>query len=52
MCSCVFLGERTVQVKKNSGEDALIKPGTVTYTSAVMNRAIVDGMKETPAQTG
>ncbi|PAZ14061.1 hypothetical protein CLM62_21655 [Streptomyces sp. SA15] len=48
----VFLGERSVQVNKNSGEDALIKPGTVTFTSAIMNRAIVDGMKEAPSQTG
>ncbi|MGW0825932.1 CU044_5270 family protein [Streptomyces sp. NPDC002845] len=48
----VFLGERSVQVNKNSGEDALIKPGTVTYTSAIMDRAIVDGMKQTPSQTG
>ncbi|KPI06681.1 hypothetical protein OK074_4120 [Actinobacteria bacterium OK074] len=48
----VFLGEHTVQVKRNSGVDALIKPGTVTYTSAIMNRAIVDGMRETPAQAG
>lgn len=48
----VFLGERSVQVKENSGEDALIKPGTVTYTSAIMNRAIVDGIKQTPSQAG
>ncbi len=48
----VFLGERSVQVKENSGEGALIKPGTVTYTSAIMNRAIVDGIKQTPSQAG
>ncbi|MGW7254765.1 CU044_5270 family protein [Streptomyces sp. NPDC054834] len=48
----VFLGERTVQVRENSGEEALIKPGTVVYTSAIMNRAVVDGMKQTPSQTG
>jgi hypothetical protein len=48
----VFLGERIVQVRENSGEDALIKPGTVTYTSAIMNRAIVDGMKQIPSQAG
>ncbi|MEU8652333.1 CU044_5270 family protein [Streptomyces sp. NPDC048737] len=44
----VFLGERTVQVEKRTGEDALIKPGTVTFTSAVIERAVVDGMKQTP----
>lgn len=48
----VFLGERSVQVNRNSGEDALIKPGTVTFTSAILNRAIVDGMKQTPSRTG
>lgn len=48
----VFLGKRIVQVNENSGEDALIKPGTVVYTSAIMNRAIVDGIKQTPSQTG
>ncbi|KUO21328.1 CU044_5270 family protein [Streptomyces dysideae] len=48
----VFLGERSVQVNKNSGVDALIKPGTVTYTSAIMTRAIVDGIKQTPSQAG
>lgn len=47
----VFLGERSVQVTKNSGV-ALIKPGTVTYTSAIMTRAIVDGIKQTPSQAG
>lgn len=44
----VFLGERTVQVEKRTGEDALIKPGTVTFTSAVIERAVVDGIKQTP----
>ncbi|UUU23723.1 CU044_5270 family protein [Streptomyces sp. DSM 40750] len=48
----VFLGERIVQVNENSGEDALIKPGTVVYTSAIINRAIVDGIKQTPSKTG
>ena len=48
----VFLGEREVQVKQNTGTDALIKPGTVIFTSAVMNRAIVDGIKQTPSQEG
>ncbi|MET9734431.1 CU044_5270 family protein [Streptomyces sp. NPDC006458] len=45
----VFLGERSVQVSGSSGEDGLIKPGTVISTSAVMKRAIVDGLKETPS---
>ncbi|MFJ4696086.1 CU044_5270 family protein [Streptomyces sp. NPDC088766] len=44
----VFLGERTVQVEERTGEDALIKPGTVTFTSAVIERAVVDGMKQMP----
>ncbi|OQD53905.1 hypothetical protein BM536_027190 [Streptomyces phaeoluteigriseus] len=44
----VFLGERTVQVEKRSGEEALIKPGTVTFTSAVIERAVVDAIKQTP----
>ncbi|MFD0505933.1 CU044_5270 family protein [Streptomyces chiangmaiensis] len=48
----VFLGERSVQVNKVSGEDAVIKPGTVTFTSAIMKRAIVDGIKQTPSQAG
>ncbi|MFF5185320.1 CU044_5270 family protein [Streptomyces sp. NPDC000345] len=48
----VFLGERTVQVNGTSGEKGLIKPGTVIFTSAVMNRAVVDGIKQTPSQTG
>ncbi|MFE6547066.1 CU044_5270 family protein [Streptomyces sp. NPDC057746] len=50
--SHVFLGERSVQVKETRGEDSVIKPGTVTYTSAIMNRAIVDGIKQTPSQAG
>ncbi|MFJ2113865.1 CU044_5270 family protein [Streptomyces sp. NPDC087850] len=48
----VFLGMRTVQVKGNGGDEGLIKPGTVTYTSAILTRAIVDGMKQTPTKTG
>ncbi|WP_320774992.1 CU044_5270 family protein [Streptomyces sp. CRN 30] len=51
----VFLGSRIVQVRKNSGVDGLIEPGTVTFTSAVMKRAVVDGIKQTPpspSQTG
>lgn len=48
----VFLGERIVQVRKDTSEGVLIKPGTVLYTSAVTNRAVVDGMKQTPSQAG
>ncbi|KAA0942979.1 CU044_5270 family protein [Streptomyces apricus] len=50
----VFLGERVVQVNqpKGEGEDALMKPGTVTFTSAVITRAVVDGMKQTPSREG
>ncbi|MFE6837545.1 CU044_5270 family protein [Streptomyces sp. NPDC057705] len=47
--SLVFLGERTVQVSGSSGEGGLIKPGTVVSTSAVLTRAVVDRIKETPA---
>ncbi|MFJ3775563.1 CU044_5270 family protein [Streptomyces sp. NPDC090075] len=45
----VFLGERTVQVRKNSGDDALITPGTILFTSAVMERSVVDGIRQTPS---
>lgn len=48
----VFLGDRTVQVRQTTGEDALIKPGTVLYTSAILNRDVVDGIKQTPSQAG
>ncbi|MDX3247428.1 CU044_5270 family protein [Streptomyces sp. ME18-1-4] len=48
----VFLGERSVQVKGASGDGGLIKPGTVVFTSAVVNRAVVDGVRQTPAQSG
>lgn len=52
----VFLGERTVQVKGTGGEGGLIRPGTVVSTSAVMNRAVVDAVRQTPtggpAQSG
>ncbi|MEU9466163.1 CU044_5270 family protein [Streptomyces avermitilis] len=48
----VFLGERSVQVRKNTGTEALMKPGTVTFTSAILHRAVVDGMKQTPSQAG
>ncbi|MFG2716511.1 CU044_5270 family protein [Streptomyces goshikiensis] len=43
-----FLGERTVQVQGESGEQGMIKPGTVVFTSAVMTRTVVDRMKEQP----
>ncbi|MCX5613582.1 CU044_5270 family protein [Streptomyces sp. NBC_00047] len=48
----VFLGKRTVQVNENRGQQALIKPGTITFTSAITNRAIVDGIKRTPSPVG
>ncbi|MEU1407666.1 CU044_5270 family protein [Streptomyces sp. NPDC005728] len=48
----VFLGERTVQVRQNTGQEALLKPGTVISTTAILNRAVVDTMKQTPSQTG
>ncbi|MFF3753510.1 CU044_5270 family protein [Streptomyces sp. NPDC002018] len=44
----VYLGERSVQVRANGGDGGLIRPGTVVYTSAIMNRAVVNGIKETP----
>lgn len=47
-----FLGERTVQVQGESGEQGLIKPGTVVFTNAVMTRAVVDRIKDMPTQTG
>ncbi|MER6252419.1 CU044_5270 family protein [Streptomyces sp. NPDC001584] len=43
-----FLGERSVQVQGESGEEGLIKPGTVVYTTAVMTRTVVDRIKELP----
>ncbi|MCX4906744.1 CU044_5270 family protein [Streptomyces sp. NBC_00878] len=48
----VYLGERIVQVRENGGDSGLIKPGTVVYTSAITNRAIVDEMKQVPSQAG
>ncbi|MER7180777.1 CU044_5270 family protein [Streptomyces hyaluromycini] len=48
----VYLGERTVQVKRGTGTDALITPGTVVFTSAVLKRAVVDGIRQTPSQAG
>ncbi|WP_445402427.1 CU044_5270 family protein [Streptomyces sp. LE64] len=43
-----YLGSRTVQVLPGTGEDALLKPGMVLYTSAILTRAVVDGMRQTP----
>ncbi|MER5225330.1 CU044_5270 family protein [Streptomyces flaveus] len=48
----VYLGSRSVQVKQLKGVDALMKPGTVTFTMAIKNRAVVDDMKQTPSQAG
>ncbi|MYV50452.1 CU044_5270 family protein [Streptomyces sp. SID2888] len=49
----VFLGERSVQVREISGDaGVVIKPGTILYTSAVTDRAVVGGIKETPAHSG
>ncbi|MFJ8794087.1 CU044_5270 family protein [Streptomyces sp. NPDC102462] len=48
-----FLGQRRVQVQKGENsnpEDLLIKPGTITFTSAITTRAIVDQVKETPSR--
>ncbi|WP_221348323.1 CU044_5270 family protein [Streptomyces beigongshangae] len=50
--SHVFLGQRVVQVKQLKGEEALMKPGTVTFTGAVMKRAVVDGLKQVPSRAG
>ncbi|SPF06989.1 CU044_5270 family protein [Streptomyces sp. MA5143a] len=47
----VYLGERIVQVNRVDGDD-LIKPGTIVFTSAIMKRAVVDGIKQTPSQSG
>ncbi|MGW6571180.1 CU044_5270 family protein [Streptomyces sp. NPDC054945] len=43
-----FLGERSVQVQGEAGDQGLIKPGTVVYTSAIMTRTVVDRIKEIP----
>ncbi|QLH24236.1 CU044_5270 family protein [Streptomyces sp. Rer75] len=43
-----FLGERSVQVEPD--ESGLFKVGTVTFTSAIMQRAVVDGNKQMPAE--
>ncbi|MFE7075312.1 CU044_5270 family protein [Streptomyces sp. NPDC057620] len=47
--SHVYLGARNVQVKPVKEEGILIKPGTVNFTMAIKNRAVVDGMKQTPS---
>ncbi|MGW2746906.1 CU044_5270 family protein [Streptomyces sp. NPDC001450] len=48
----VLLGERSVQVRSSTEAGTVIKPGTVTFTTAVLKRAVVDGMKQTPSQAG
>ncbi|MCX4912051.1 CU044_5270 family protein [Streptomyces sp. NBC_00687] len=48
----IFLGDRTVQVKKVLEYGVAVKPGTVRYTSAITKRTIVDGMSQTPAHNG
>ncbi|WP_413807088.1 CU044_5270 family protein [Streptomyces sp. OE57] len=50
--SLKFLGERTVQVKPSPDKNDPIKPGTVVSTSAITQRAVVDGNKQTPSQAG
>ncbi|MFI9543267.1 CU044_5270 family protein [Streptomyces sp. NPDC052016] len=48
--SHVFLGQRQVQVKATSEDGGLVKPGTINYTSAIVKRAVVDGMREVPGE--
>ncbi|MFE2042029.1 CU044_5270 family protein [Streptomyces sp. NPDC059477] len=45
----VFLGERTVQVEQRKEGDVVIEPGVIMYTSAIITRAVVDAMKQTPS---
>ncbi|MFF9346995.1 CU044_5270 family protein [Streptomyces sp. NPDC014734] len=45
----VFLGERSVQVRDDGG---VVKRGTVTHTSAVLKRAVVDGLGQLPGDAG
>ncbi|MFF5496125.1 CU044_5270 family protein [Streptomyces aquilus] len=45
-----FLGERTVVVKATAGDP--LKVGTVTHTSAITERAVVDAAKQVPGQVG
>ncbi|MGW3288242.1 CU044_5270 family protein [Streptomyces sp. NPDC001002] len=44
-----LLGERIVVV--DPGKDSEFKAGTVTFTSAITQRAVVDGIKQTPGGT-
>ncbi|GGV81048.1 hypothetical protein GCM10015535_20200 [Streptomyces gelaticus] len=44
----VFLGERSVQVR----EGGAFERGTVTSTSAIMKRAVVDDIKQIPGENG
>ncbi|MFD3914379.1 CU044_5270 family protein [Streptomyces sp. NPDC058603] len=46
-----FLGERSVQVKQMEEDGVVIKPGTVNNTSAIITRAVVDEMKQTPSSS-
>ncbi|MFF7653662.1 CU044_5270 family protein [Streptomyces sp. NPDC007983] len=48
--SLEFLGERNVQVKPDTS--GVFKVGTVTFTSAITQRAVVDGNKQTPSRAG
>ncbi|MEV7386449.1 MULTISPECIES: CU044_5270 family protein [unclassified Streptomyces] len=48
----VFLGVRTVQVgkdSKDSEDGGLIPPGTILFTNAVLERTVVDGIRQTPS---
>ncbi|MEU9339499.1 CU044_5270 family protein [Streptomyces sp. NPDC048290] len=45
----VFLGERDVQVEPVTKYGVEIAPGTVNHTSAIITRAIVDGIRQTPS---
>lgn len=47
-----FLGRRTVQVAAAGGAEAVIPPGTITFTSAITRRAVVDAIKQTPSNGG
>ncbi|MFF3943450.1 CU044_5270 family protein [Streptomyces sp. NPDC001902] len=46
----VFLGERTVQAERDP--DAVMPRGTVVFTTAVLTRSVVDGIKQLPGATG
>jgi hypothetical protein len=45
-----FLGERSVVVEKTPGSP--FEVGTVTFTSAITQRAVVDANKQVPSQAG